>query len=233
MAEQEGHEAAYRQLLVQGALAVLLPTEDLENACLRTLVADVISDTILGNSIGGKVCEGWFIWDSLVKLIGVVKAKAEPTATGGQIEVHTRSRLEKFGLLADKSKDEKANGKNITRSTLLSSFWRILQYSYLAFISLRFITLSFIAAHSQPMRSVLVSRTSHPTEPSSSPPTQKVIESHQRIRPILAYGVFPLISILFDLSSRMPWLSGSIALLQYHLIHGPLRIGAIDGILDQ
>ena len=227
--EQESHEAEYRQLLVQGVLAVLLPTEDLENACLRTLVADVISDSILGNSVGGKVCEGWFIWSSLVKLVEVVKARMEPEATAEKVEIDTRSRLQRFGLLADNSKDERVAGP-ITRSASSSSFWRILQCGYLAFILLRFIVLGFVAAYSQPSRSVSASRPSTSTQPS---PIEKAVESHLSARPILDFGIFPLISIFLDLSSRSPWLTGSIALLQHHLIHCPLRVGATDGILDQ
>ena len=216
-------------MLVQGALAVLLPTEDLENACLRTLVADVISDSILGNSIGGKVCEGWFIWGSINKLVEVAKAKIEPKATGEQIEVDTRSRLEKFGLLSDKSRDE-GDGKQIRRSAFSSSFWRMLQYGYLAFIALRFIILGFTTAYSQPSRSLSVLRMSKSTE---SSPVEKAAESHHRLRPILDFGIFTLVSIVMDLSSSMPWLSGSAALLQHHLIYGPLKIGATDGIIDQ
>lgn len=227
--EQHEREAEYRQLLVQGALAVLLPTEDLENACLRTLVADVIAESILGNSIGGRVCEGWFIWGSITKLVEVVKAKVEPKATGEEIEVDTRSRLEKYGLLADKNKEEKRIKPN-RRSAFSSVFWRILQYGYLTFISLRFVIFGFTAAYSLPLRSVSVSRTSISTE---SSPIEKGIESHYRTRPILSFRIFPLISVVLDLPSRMPWFSGSIALLQHHLMHGALSIGATDGILDQ
>ena len=229
VAEQESHEAEYRQLLVQGVLAILLPTEDLENACLRTLVADVISDNILGNSVGGKVCEGWFIWSSLVKLVEEVKAKMEPKATIDQVEIDTRSRLEKFGLLTENSKAERVTGQ-MTRSASPSMFWRILQFGYLAFILLRSIILGFVAAYSQPLRSVSVLRPSTSTE---SSPIEKIVESHLSARPVLDLRVFPLISILFDLSSRSPWLTGSVALFQHHLIHGPFRVGAIDGIFDQ
>lgn len=227
--EQHDHEAEYRQLLVQGALAVLLPTEDLENACLRTLVADVIAEIILGNSIGGKVCEGWFIWDSITKLVEVAKAKLDPKATGRQIEVDTRSRLEKFGLLADKSKNEKANPHS-TRSAFSSVLWRMLQYGYLAFMSVRFVILGFTAAYSQPLRSASVTRTPTSTESSSIDTT---VEPRHLPRPILSFRIFPLVSTVLDIPSRMPWLSGSIALLQHHLMHGPFRVGATDGILDQ
>ncbi|RYZ32624.1 MAG: hypothetical protein EOP01_00570, partial [Propionibacteriaceae bacterium] len=57
--EQRENESAWRQLLVQGVLAVLLPTEDLENGCLRALVAEIFAEMILGNGISGKACESW------------------------------------------------------------------------------------------------------------------------------------------------------------------------------
>ena len=224
-AEQQEHEAEYRQLLVQGALAVLLPTEDLENACLRTLVADVIADSILGNSVGSKICEGWFIWGGITKLIDVVKARIEPKTTGEEIEVDTRSRLEKFGLLSEESPSEEVS-KGTRRSTFSSAFWRILQYGFLTFITIRFVILGFITASSRPLRSTW-SKTSGSSESLSmdkrtGPP-----------RPMLSFRILPVISALLDLRARMPWLFGSLALIQHQLIHGPFGLAATDGILDQ
>lgn len=229
MLEQPDHEAEYRQLLVQGALAILLPTEDLENACLRTLVADVIAENILGNSIGGKVCEGWFIWNSITKLVEVVKAKLEPKATGEQLEVDTRSRLEKFGLLAEKTRDEKYSQQR-RRTTFSSLFWRVLQYGYMAFLTVRFVILGFAAAYSQPLRSLSAMKNA---ASSDSSPIDRKIESHHDLRPIVSFRIFRLVSVVLDLSSRMPWLSGCMALLQHHLMFGPLKVGATDGMLDQ
>jgi len=208
---------------------VLLPTEDLENACLRTLVADVIAETILGNSIGGKVCEGWLIWGSITKLTEAVKAKVEPKATAQQIEVDTRSRLEKFGLLADKREDEQPNNYH-RRSTFSSVFWRVLQYGYLMFLTIRFVILGFSAAYSRPLRSSTTSKTGSTGEKS---PIEGKKDLSRQARPILSFRVLPLMSILLDLPRRMPWLSGSLALFQHHLIHGPLRVGATDGMIDQ
>ena len=225
-AAQQGHEAEYRQLLVQGALAVLLPTEDLENACLRTLVADVIADSILGNSVGGKVCEGWFIWGSITKLVDVVRARIELKATGEEIEVDTRSRLEKFGLLSEKGQ-RKATSQEGRRSTISSAFWRILQYGFLTFMTIRFVVLGFITASSRPLRSTW---TSNPSRSSESWPIDRGMEAP---RPMLSFKILSVISVLLDLRSRMPWLSGSLALLQYQLMHGPLGLAATDGILDQ
>ena len=224
--EQHEHEAEYRQLLVQGALAVLLPTEDLENSCLRTLVADVIADSILGNSIGGKVCEGWFIWGGMTKLVDDVKARIEPKATGEEIEVDTRSRLEKFGLLSEKGKSTEVS-KDDRRSTIASMFWRILQYGFLTFMTIRFIILGFITASSGPMRSTWTSKQAGSRE------GWPIDEKREAPRPMLRFKILSVMPVLLDLRSRMPWVSGFLALLQHQLINGPLGLAATDGILDQ
>ena len=229
--EQQKHEAQYRQLLIQGALAVLLPTEDLENACLRTLVADVIADSILGNAIGGRACEGWFIWATITKLIEVVKARIEPKATGEELEVGTRSRLEKFGLLSEKDEvTDTISSRHRRRSALSNTFWRILQCCYLGFMTVRFVMLGLVAAYSQPLRSVGTSKTPGPT--GGSPIAPKV-GAPRKVGPIVKFRSFGLISEVLDLSSRMPWVSGFLALLQQQMMEGPMRVGATDGILDQ
>ncbi|KAL8676928.1 MAG: hypothetical protein Q9186_006605 [Xanthomendoza sp. 1 TL-2023] len=227
---QAKHEADYRQLLVQGALAVLLPTEDLENACLRTLVTDVMAETILGKSIGGRVCEGWFIWTSITKLVDEVKALSKPRTTGEEIEVDTRSRLEKFGLLSERGDDTRPTMDG-RRSTVSKVIWRVLQYGYLAIIGLQFIISGLFAASSEPRRS------SWSRKAAADSPIVKTTETPAVVlRPLLDFKIFSLLSTLLDLSFRMPWLCGSIALLQHHLIQSPLfliRVGAVDGLLDQ
>lgn len=224
--EQSRNEAQYRQLLVQSALAVLLPTEDLENACLRTLVADVIAESILGNAIGGKMCEGYFVWSSMTKIIEVVKARMEPKATGEEIEVDTRSRLEKFGLLSER---EKATRPTVDskRSAVSAVFWRLLQYAWLAFVAVRFVIQGLVAASSRPSRSALLSNA-----PTSSP-LAKSMQPPRTFGPLLSFKIFSLISTILHLSLRMPWALGSLSLVQHHLITGPFKLGATDGIIDQ
>ena len=227
--EQSRHEAEYRQLLVQGALAVLLPTEDLENACLRTLVADVIAESILGNSIGGRACEGWFIWSGITKLVEAVKAHMEPKATGEEIEIDTRSRLEKFGLLSVERGEDTRPKKDGRRSLFTEIFWRLLQYGYLTIASIRFIVLGLVAASSETRRSIWTAR----KVAKDSSPIAKATEAPKPLRTILDFKVFSLISTALDLPFRMPWLSGSLSLLRYYLVKGPLKVGATDGLLDQ
>lgn len=227
--EQLQHEAEYRQLLVQGALAVLLPTEDLENACLRILVADVTAESIIGNSIGGTACEGWFLWASISKLIEVVKSRTKPKITGEGIEIDARSRLEKFGLLSEKE-EKTGSSKRSQRSTLSFLTWRILQFAYLAFIGVRFVILGFIAASSQPLRSSTTPRTASSVEAS---PIEKNFDPARQPRPILSFRIIRLLSSLVNLRLRMPWLAASLGLLHHHMTRGPLAVGATDGILDR
>lgn len=224
--EQRDNEAAYRQLLVQGALAVLLPTEDLENACLRTLVADVIGEMILGNGVGGKACEGWLIWEGITNIVQNVKARLEPKVTGGEVKEDTRSRLEQFGLLEEKSHKVKHQSQRGSRSTIADIFWRALQYGYLAFIALRFIVPGLVAASSQ------ASRSSGVAHGSMSLPT-KFSETQAHRRPAVSFKIFSMISCLVDFSNRMPWLAGSLSLIQYEVTAGPGKVGDTDGIVDK
>ena len=103
---------------MRGALALLLPTEDLENESLRTLVADVIAEVILGNAIGGKMCEPPFIWTSLATLAEAADARIRPQASGEMVKKETRGRLEEFGLLSSK---KGTDAKEVTRRSSTSS----------------------------------------------------------------------------------------------------------------
>ncbi|RDA83013.1 hypothetical protein CP532_4388 [Ophiocordyceps camponoti-leonardi (nom. inval.)] len=64
-ADQRESEADYRQLLVYAVLAVLLPTEDLENPCLTALVGQIFSELVIGNLIIGKAAQPWLILEGI------------------------------------------------------------------------------------------------------------------------------------------------------------------------
>jgi hypothetical protein len=227
--EQSQNEGAYRQLLAQGALAVLLPTEDLGNRCLRTLVADVIGEMILGNGIGNKACEGWLIWEGITKFAENVNARNKPKFPGKEMESDTRSRLEKFGLLSDGSYSSKQDLNRRRTSGLSDILWRVLQYGYLTFLALRFVGVGLLAAYSRPLGAVPASIYSRDQESASTNGATALSWK----RPILSSEIFSLISILLDLSDRAPWLLGSLSLLQHHLVRRPLSLGATGGLFDK
>ena len=235
MEEQAKNEAAYRQLLVQGVLAVILPTEDLRNPCLRTLVADIIGDMILGNGVAGKACEGWMMWEGITKMIENIGAQIGSKVAEEEIKVDARSRLEKSGLLG-----EKDEGQDVGRSprggglVVPEILWRILQFFYLTFTTLRFIVLGLVATSSAPSRTRSRPKSTLQDDYEGPPMiSSNKAPAEESRRPILSYSVLGLVSQVLELSSRMPWTSGALLLVQYHLINGVLRVGAKDGLLDK
>lgn len=225
-------------MLVQGALAVLLPIEDLQNGCLRTLVSDIVADLILGQGISGRACEGWFLHETCIKVVEVVKSRIEPKAKGEEIEHDTRSRLERFGLLSPKDGESPSHLSNKDQSLALALFWRVLQYAYLFFLLARFVIVGLFRARSLPSRSY--SFQSIPPSPiaksagglSTTSRSWSTLPSPPK-RPILDYRLFALLSILLDLSTRMPWLTGLLALCKHGLLTGPGGFAAVDGLLGK
>ncbi|KAI9747545.1 MAG: hypothetical protein M1835_002039, partial [Candelina submexicana] len=247
MLEQETNEIAYRQLLVQGALAVLLPTEDLENACLRTLIVEVIGELVLGNGIGGKGSQSWLIWEGIRKMAEYVHRRMGRTEKGLEVNEPTKSRLEHFGLLSATPTDD------ITRPSSRTSIyigpavskiaWRVVHFAFVAFVTLRFIVVALVTSSSLPPRSPTTcppSRKSSysekdqpPSDHSGEPfirPQQRPLPSKQ---PILSMKSWSCISHLLELDSRMPWLSGFLSFVQWMAIAGPGKVGNTDGTLDK
>jgi hypothetical protein len=220
----------YLQLLVQGVLAVLLPTEDLENGYLRTLAGDVLADLILGGQVSGKACESWFIWEAITKLIAVFR---RGNGVSNEVENIQKSRLERFGLHSTKEDQESDDSLGSSQSYLSVMLWRTLQYSYVACIAIRFVAAGLFRVASSP--SSILTRgpvsVSTPTIPIN--PVCEIPSLSSNGIPVLKYRVFGMISQLAGLSKRMPWLVGSLALAQHAIVNGPGRLGEADGILDK
>ena len=237
--EQVQNEAVYRQLLVQGALAILLPTEDLENVSLRTLVGDTVADLVLGQAIAEKVCEGWFLHEAIAKVVDIIRARIEPKASGEELHQDTRSRLEQFGLLSNKATDVSHYSSKSRQSRPSALFWQAMQWIYMGSIFVRFILVGMFQSRRLPARSVHVPcsasspiRTKAASDRSAaSPPTST--EDNPWPRPVLSYSIFELISTLLDLSARMPWLASSFAFVENVLSSGAGRLGSTNSTLDK
>lgn len=228
--EQQENENLYRHLLAQGVLAALLPTEDLENVCLRTLVEDVLSDLILGNQVSGRICEGWFIWTAISKVITVAKQRdSEATVTVGQSldAVAELNRLERFGLLSEDG-NEDGNAEKHSQSTASLWLWKILYSVYLAYVTMRFIIGGLL-------HTALSNPEAKTTEMLQADPvaTTKATNQPKLCRPVLSYRAFGLIFQLLGVPQRMPWLNGSLSLIQSLLLTGPGRIGETGSVLDR
>ncbi|CAG8039565.1 unnamed protein product [Penicillium salamii] len=224
--EQSENEAAYRRLLANGSLAVLLPTEDLENSSLRALVVDVIADLILGNQISGRACEGWFIWETIAKL-AVRGDKNQPDDTKGAPDSQI-NRLEKFGLLS--TEDEVQPSASLPATAWI---WNVLQTIYIGYVALRFIAIGLFRVASSPGPShgvgVSVASTAFEGQKNGGIDSRDVTSK----RPVLDYRVYSMVSRILGVPRRMPWLSGLLALFQHLILAGPGRVGETDGVLDR
>ncbi|KAL3461525.1 PXA domain-containing protein [Aspergillus heterothallicus] len=227
---QHENEAAYRRLLANGVLAVLLPTEDLENGCLRTLTNDILSDLILGNEVSGRVCEGWFLWESMTKLLELLARKK--SAGHGNSPAETNSsrsnQLQQFGLLSSPNNSETNYPASTAQSRVTSWIWSLLQYVFVAYVTLRFIAAGLFRVASTPP--VILSSYSSPGSPVDEPLSKR---GQLGKRPVLDYRLYGMLSQLLDIPRRMPWLGGLLALFQYLILAGPGRVGDSGGVLDR
>ncbi|KAM0184370.1 hypothetical protein ACHAPC_005979 [Botrytis cinerea] len=232
---QSNNEAAYRQLIINGVLAVLLPTEDLENDCLTSLVGQIFSEMILGNGIGGKACEPWLLWEGIMKIAEVIQARLPKAKAQVRID-RSNSEITRPNLLDIKAGNTKTSnfGKSMQKY-----FWLILQYLFLAFAAVRAIFIAIATSSSLPSRIPPTRKPTGFTLPSddSEPPMNSEALPWTRAqplkRPILKMKLWSCVSTLLDMDTRMPWLSATLSLLQWGAITGPGRIGDTDGMIDK
>ncbi|KAF2738706.1 hypothetical protein EJ04DRAFT_428470 [Polyplosphaeria fusca] len=244
--EQRENESAWRQLLVQGVLAVLLPTEDLENGCLRALVAEMFAEMILGNGISNKACEGWLLWESITRIAEVLQdgAKDKEGQSRHAKADQTLSRLERYGLLSTppeaRDGSTKAllpkDGRHATGPMTLSvMFWALVQYGFLACAAMRAVVVAIATSASLPPRSVAAANGQSPVEESRQWPMGPSLRRQMAStkRPMVSMRLWSCASRLVELDVRMPWLSGAMSMLHWATVAGPGRVGDTDGVLDR
>ena len=245
VATEAENEAVYRQLLVQAVLAVLLPAEDLRDSCLRTLVADVLGDLILGTAVGGRAAAPWMLWENIARAAEGPLADIEAAASGRGVEEVAKKRLRRLSRVRDSDGPPTTPGPQARSSTgimtygrnlaslMAEAFWRTVGYLLLAGTALRFVVEGLVAAAAAPSRDERFPEGATQgvsVEAASGAPASRIAASR---RPILAYALFGLVGQLLELSERMPWTAGLVALGRHHLVAGALRVGARDGLLDK
>jgi hypothetical protein len=214
VAAQAESETAYRQLLVYAFLAILLPTEDLENSCLTALVGQILSELIIGNTVAGRLSEPWLIWELLI--IASRTARRHKTAED-----------------VDRS-GESSNGRSAGRRgfSVQALFWAFLQWCFLAVSFIKTAFAILVTSGSLPRR--VPHDTGVPkgaTRPPTSEETPRLSSSSKT--PVLAFRCWSAVSNLTAMDERMPWLCGAFSLFQWIAVMGPGRIAGVDGRLDR
>ena len=234
---QVDNEAAYRQLLIQGVLAVLLPTEDLENDCLTALVGQIFSEMILGGGIGGKACEPWLLWEGITKIAEVIQAHLPKSKAQVRVE---RSNSDLGNSMPLDISGGRTKHWEIGQS-IQKSFWLVVQYAFLAFNAVRFVIITLVTSSTLPSRiapAMKVTGSAHskdhmepPEFPNTNDPSKG--QTLPLKQPIVKMKIWSCVSSLLDLGARMPWLSATISMLQWGAINGPGEVGNTDRIIDK
>lgn len=215
--EQKANEAAYRQLLVQAVLAVLLPTEDLENPCLTSLVGQIFSELIIGNVVINKAAQPWMLWEGICILARVLREKKAKT-------------VEKLVSGSPDAEDVKPARRWTARGFFLS----IINFVLLFVTSLRLLFGAIASSTSLPPRISIYEVTGGSNHSSTKPhddggSSPKVPVKHA----FLSYRAWSCAGNLIQLPSRMPWLHGFLSLVQHGAINGLGRVGGLDGPVDR
>lgn len=229
-------------------LALLLPTEDLKNGCLRALVAEIFAEMILGNGISGKACEGWVLWEGITRIAEVLQTDAtkekDPQSDDPNAE-QSLTRLERYGLLSphggtevhpEERLDAGQNRHNTPVVYTSGAFWAIIQYAFLAFTAVRAVILSLATLSSLPSRIATSEQSSVEAGSQSQTPQAENIASRRPLeakRPVVSMGLWSCVAQLVELDVRMPWLLGFISMLHRGALAGPGRVGETDGVLDR
>ncbi|KAL2259465.1 hypothetical protein VTK26DRAFT_6847 [Humicola hyalothermophila] len=217
VAAQAENETAYRQLLVHAVLAILLPTEDLENGCLTTLVGQILSELIIGNAVANRLSEPWLIWELFIILSKTISRQTSPKA-----EEEPRGKPDSTSP---------AGRKGFSAQAL---FWTAVQWCFLAVSFIRVAFAILMVSGSLPPRTSGGTGNHNETlgevEKASSPSERDTQPSKT---PLLAFRCWSAISNLIEMDMRMPWLSGALSMLQWVALTGPGQIARVDGKLDR
>ena len=213
--QQLENEAIYRQLLVKAVLAVLLPTEDLENPCLTALVEQILSELIIGNVIGKKASQPWLLYEGICTTARVLEEKK--TAATQRI------------VSGNYSVDSITSQNKGRRWSVRGFFLLIIQLVIVSVSTIRFLVTTAAKSTSLPLR-ITPTHDDTGKGPSAS---NKDDSSSSSKAPFLEFKLWSCVGELVQLSSRMPWAFGCLSLLRYGAVHGPGQMAGLNQPVDR
>ncbi|KAI1124355.1 PXA domain-containing protein [Nemania abortiva] len=229
---QADNESAYRQLLVHGVLAVLLPTEDLENECLTSLVGQILSELVIGNLVAGKLSEPWLVWELLIMITRFIRKGNDydnPDTVGS-------------AMAQDSNSIDGSAIKGKRSWSFHRIFWSFVHWVFLVFGMIRFIvsigTLSQSLPPRPPPSAIRVVGTANRDvqQKEPQPPSHEAAAdayTQPARTPVIDFHVWRCIGDILEVDARMPWLRGAFSMTQWIALRGPGKVAALDGTLDR
>ena len=237
LTDQQENESAWCQMVVNRALALLLPYEEHQNPCLQVLVSEILSEMIFHNGICGKACENWLIWEGVTKVIHVLRPDLVPSPQ--PVDQQPVNQLKQFGLV---SKEEDVTHPKTSQrwfDALSQGFWALVQSLWLAWVMARSVVVLLMQASSFPPRSTHVQYSKldnladDPSNPDLPPAERQRVSSSSQNIPILGMTLWTCLSEIARLHERMPWLTGTSSLMQWLLLHGPGQVCCTNSRFDR
>ncbi|KAI0405685.1 PXA domain-containing protein [Xylaria palmicola] len=231
---QADNESAYRQLVVHGVLAVLLPTEDLENECLTSLVGQILSELVIGNLVAGKLSEPWLIWELLIIIIRNVRKQGN--SSDSQVP------LGKPTTVQDPNGHAEFETAGSWSWSLQQAFWSFVHWVFLVAGMIRFTINIGALSRSLPPRPrpnivhIGESKNHDNKQKESQPlPRETSIDlcAQPAKTPVIDFYIWRCIGDILEIETRMPWLQGTLSMLQWIAVKGPGRVAALNGTLDR
>lgn len=242
LVDQQENESAWCQMVVNRALALLLPYDEHQNPCLQVLVSEILSEMIFHNGICGKACEGWLIWEGVTKVIYALRPDLVPSPQ--PVDPQPVNQLKQFGLV---SREEHVAHQHTSRrrfDAISQGFWALVQSVWLGLLLMRSAVVSLIQASSLPIRSThtqyskleRVPKVTIANDSSYSdlaPAEGQRLTSDSQKPPILGMALWTCLSKLTRLQDRMPWLTGTLSLVQWLLLYGPGKVCCTNSRFDR
>lgn len=210
---------------MQGVLAILLPTEDLENTCLTGLVGEILSELVIGNLLANKISEPWLIWECLIILTRL--ARKRDAADTSSLDA---SRAD--GPLGLNSVQQVRSKRSWS---IQQVFWSLVHWGFLVVHLIRLLVSAVMLSRSLPPRSNAIIRQVDYielgyTEKSYDLPTNFV--PHPKA-PIADFNIWSCLANLLEIDVRMPWLTGALSMGQWAATRGPGKLAGFNGSLDR
>lgn len=218
---------------MQGVLAILLPTEDLENACLTALVGEILSELVIGNLLANRLSQPWLIWECLIILTRLARKRDAAETPNGDAP------------RADAPRADAPPGPNNTRQvsskrswSIHQVFWSLVHWGFLAVHLIRLLVGAIMLSRSLPPRSNAIIRQVDSielsyTEKSYDLPTNFVSHPKPVKAPIVDFNVWSCLANLLEIDVRMPWLTGALSMGQWAAMRGPGKLAGFNGSLDR
>lgn len=210
----------------------MLPTEDLENECLTSLVGQIFSELIIGNLVSNKLSEPWLLLEIFIMLTRLTKGASQSTDHSTAL---AQSESDKPDSTAPKVRPVKAS----VGSSMHQLFWSMVQWGFLVINAVRLVINILVLSRSLPPRSApfFVKRqnvTDHHNDGQSFKPLTASASKLEPVKaPIADFKIWSCIGNLLEMDARMPWLNGAISMLQWCSTRGPGRVAGYDGVIDR